>query len=72
MCVMMALVRLNLGANQPMSQEEIKQAKGTELDDSDLEEVAGGATVNPANNRVDSNKSNYTKNPATGKRDSNR
>ncbi len=55
-----------------MSQEEIKQPQGTELDDSDLEEVAGGATVNPANNRVDSNKSNYTKNPATGKRDSNR
>ncbi len=43
-----------------------------ELNEEQLDEVAGGKTVNPANNRVDTNKSIRTKNPATGRFDSNR
>ncbi len=53
-----------------MSSED--KNKQLELNKEQLDEVAGGKTVNPANGRVDSNKSIRTKNPATGRFDSNR
>ena len=43
-----------------------------ELKEEQLDEIAGGKTVNPANGRVDSNKSFRSKNPVTGRLDSNR
>ncbi len=53
-----------------MSSEDKNQQP--ELNEEQLDEVAGGKTVNPANNRVDTNKSIRTKNPTTGRLDSNR
>ena len=46
--------------------------KNLELNEEQLDEIAGGKTVNPANGRVDSNKSFRSKNPVTGRLDSNR
>ena len=51
------------------SEDKNKQA---ELKEEQLDEVAGGKTVNPANDRVDSNKNIHTKNPANERVDTNR
>ncbi len=44
----------------------------TELNDSQLDRVVGGVTINPANRRRDVKKAFHTKNPANGRLDTNR